>query len=295
MDYIGASLKEKMTKDKLSIDQSLNIIKQIGTALDFVHREGIVHRDVKPANIFLKDDEKAFLGDFGCAKSTISTQDGQQLTAGGSFIGSHTFMAKEQVNAAEVATSKSDVYALAVTFFNMLVDDDCMMKYRPRYDETFIRDIGSVKRYGINQHPSPLPHLSSVFPDVCPCFDKILVKATDNDPNQRYETVQEFTKELFKVYKKHDASFIDAKLDFTYQCVDNGRLKIALEEIEKVLEVYPWYLKALELKGEICKETENWNKLFDTVEAIHESEPSCPKVVEYSLLLEQRLGVNYAR
>ena len=95
----------------------------IAAALDFVHGNGVLHRDVKPANIFFDAFLKAYLGDFGIAKATGQSGRllrGDQLTGAMSAIGTTAYMAPEQFVAGEPATARADQYSLAVTVYEML-------------------------------------------------------------------------------------------------------------------------------------------------------------------------------
>ena len=89
--------------------------KQIASALQYAHNQGIIHRDIKPSNILLRDDHYAYLGDFGLAKSL---EGGSTITQTGNLLGTPEYMAPELVE--WPATSASDTYALGIVLYQML-------------------------------------------------------------------------------------------------------------------------------------------------------------------------------
>ncbi len=116
MEYIeGGTLKNRIQKG-LSAEQAVGILRQIASALGHAHRQGFIHRDVKPANILFRDDENAVLSDFGIAKSC---EDSAPLTATGLAIGTILYMSPEQAQG-KILDGRSDLYSLGLVFFEML-------------------------------------------------------------------------------------------------------------------------------------------------------------------------------
>jgi eukaryotic-like serine/threonine-protein kinase len=117
MELIDGEDLEKIIQDKepLSVEWKIDVIRQVCEGLAYAHRAGIVHRDVKPANILLQEDH-VFLTDFGLSKRVGS---GDDLTETGAVLGTVDYMAPEQVRGG-VVDARSDVYALGCMMFQML-------------------------------------------------------------------------------------------------------------------------------------------------------------------------------
>lgn len=116
MEYIeGGDLKERL-KQPITAAEAIDIIKKICSALDVAHRKGVVHRDVKPANILFKTNGEPLLTDFGIAKRLTMEQD---LTMTGVFLGSPNYMAPEQAENGSI-DGRADIYALGVILYEML-------------------------------------------------------------------------------------------------------------------------------------------------------------------------------
>ena len=150
MKYIeGRSLESVIIeRGKLEVDLARVILSQVGGALAFAHRKGVVHRDMKPANIMLEEDGWAIVTDFGIAK----VQEAQNLTATGTAIGTPHYMSPEQFHNKAV-TGTSDQYSLGVVAYEMLTG-------RKPFDGATYAEI-------ITQHLfEPPPDLRSVRPDI---------------------------------------------------------------------------------------------------------------------------------
>src|SRR5215213_10102148 len=115
----GGSLRERLQREgKLSVRDTLRIAQEVSTALDYAHRAGFVHRDVKPENILFADGH-ALLADFGVAR--VCCGDGEDpVTAAGIAIGTPEYMSPEQASGERDVDARSDVYALACVVYEML-------------------------------------------------------------------------------------------------------------------------------------------------------------------------------
>lgn len=180
MRYLrGGSLRDLIERQgKLQTDVAAKILDQIGSALTFAHRNGVVHRDVNPGNILLDEDGNAYLSDFGIAKEE-GADDG---TPDGAIVGTMAYLAPEQIRGAE-AGRQSDVYALGITLYEMLSG------LRPFADLT----LATLVYKHLNE---PLPLLDHNELNLPPAFNSIIQRATAKEPTERFEDALELVKEF---------------------------------------------------------------------------------------------------
>ena len=170
MKYIeGRSLESVIVeRGKLDVDLTRVILSQVGGALAFAHRKGVVHRDMKPANIMLEEDGWAIVTDFGIAK----VQEAQNLTATGTAIGTPHYMSPEQFHNKAV-TGASDQYSLGIVAYEMLTG-------RKPYDGATYAEI-------ITQHLfEPVPDLRSVRPDIPAPVAEAVMKMMAKEASARF-------------------------------------------------------------------------------------------------------------
>ncbi|HKW48732.1 MAG TPA: serine/threonine-protein kinase, partial [Gemmatimonadaceae bacterium] len=120
MPYVaGESLRQKLERERqLPIDEALSIARQIASAIDYAHSEGVVHRDIKPENILLVAGE-VLVADFGLARA-LDTAASTPLTESGIAVGTPTYMSPEQATGDSAVDGRSDIYSLACTLFEMI-------------------------------------------------------------------------------------------------------------------------------------------------------------------------------
>jgi serine/threonine-protein kinase len=181
MRYVaGGDLKALLSNaGPLDPEQALRILTPVGLALDAAHAHGLVHRDVKPANILVQRSatgsiEHVYLTDFGIAKDAAMLRSG--LTADGASIGTVGYMAPEQMEGREVS-AQTDQYALAVTFY------ECLAGRIP-----FQRELAE----GARPPQGPLEPLTHVRPGLPGELDEGIAKALSRDPADRYGSCEEF-------------------------------------------------------------------------------------------------------
>jgi eukaryotic-like serine/threonine-protein kinase len=178
----GGSLRDKLTRETtLSLDETLRITREVGAGLDYAHRSGFVHRDVKPENILFADDH-ALLADFGIAHVTHG-QNGQALTLGGLALGTPEYMSPEQAAGDTNIGIPGDIYGLACVIYEMLAGEPPFRGASPR----------ATMAKHVTEKPRPLRTLR---PD-CPLgVQHVLNRALAKDPAQRYASVSEFINAL---------------------------------------------------------------------------------------------------
>lgn len=167
----GPSLSERLRTRPLTIEQSLRLARRIARALGTAHRRGMIHRDVKPSNILLPDDDtdRAKLADFGI----VRTADRDRLTATGAGIGTPDYMAPEQVRGARELTPAVDVFALGCVLFKCLTGQSAF--HAPTVDAVLARIVMSHAprvRDLRDDVPAPVDELVGAmlasFPEVRP-------------------------------------------------------------------------------------------------------------------------------
>jgi len=120
MRYVeGRSLREVIERDgPLSPDRAVAVARQVASALEEAHRAGVIHRDLKPGNILLGEDDVAYVTDFGVARSV----GGDGLTRAGAVVGTPDYLSPEQI-AGDPADARTDLYALGIVLFEMLTGE----------------------------------------------------------------------------------------------------------------------------------------------------------------------------
>jgi eukaryotic-like serine/threonine-protein kinase len=192
MEYLeGETLAHRLRKGRLAFDQALQIGVEVGDALDKAHRHGIIHRDLKPGNIMLVK-AGAKLMDFGLAKpvqKVLAVASGpatptisESLTAKGTIIGTLQYMAPEQLQGEE-ADSRSDIFALGAVLYEMLTG-------RPAFAG---KNPASIIAVILTFDPLPVGQLQPMSP---PILEHALNRALAKDPDQRWQTAQDFAGEL---------------------------------------------------------------------------------------------------
>src|SRR4051812_4526041 len=127
----GGSLRDRLKREKrLTIDDTLRIAQEVGAALDYAHRNGFVHRDVKPENILFADDH-ALLSDFGIAH-VATPQGGPPLTLGGLALGTPEYMSPEQASGETQIGTPGDIYGLGCVVYEMLAGEPPFRGSTPR-------------------------------------------------------------------------------------------------------------------------------------------------------------------
>lgn len=179
MKYVeGSDLSSILSRLKregklMDVGRALKIMEQIASALDYAHRLGIIHRDVKPSNILLDTEDRALLTDFGLAlwQSVDKTH--------GTAFGTPRYISPEQALASERACAQSDVYSLAVVMFEILTGDMLFHADAPM----------QIALAHISEAPRPL---RQVNPNLPAAAEKLMLQALVKEPEDRPKTATEF-------------------------------------------------------------------------------------------------------
>jgi serine/threonine-protein kinase len=178
----GGSLRDRLNREKiLPIDDALRIVNEIGTALDYAHRNGFVHRDVKPENILFADDH-ALLADFGIAHIASTSAD-EPLTLSGFALGTPEYMSPEQASGETEIGVPGDVYGLACVFYEMLAGQPPLKGATPR----------ATMAKQVTEKPRPVRTLR---PDAPTGFERVLERALAKNPARRFSSITQFCEAL---------------------------------------------------------------------------------------------------
>jgi serine/threonine protein kinase len=184
MEYVdGPSCQYLLDRDgKLSVDDAVLIVYHIAQALDYLHANRVIHRDVKPDNIILSSEGMAKLSDFGLAKRRGGPDD---LTAATGGLGTSWYMPFEQAKSAEFADERSDIFSLGATFYHMLTGTVPF----PGENHAEIVARKQADRF------EPVSRANSALP---PALDPLLRKMLALDPRQRYASAKELIADIEK-------------------------------------------------------------------------------------------------
>ena len=191
--YLQAAKKNPLpTKRVIPLAATLRVICQVLDALDYAHRQNIVHRDIKPGNILVeKHSRRPLLTDFGIVK--VLNADAQASSV---VHGTPTYMSPEQILGMEV-DGRTDIYAVGTMLFQMLAGELPL--------PTFKNKIDLLKHKVMSKDNVFLKKLSEMNPVVGPDMDQIIHKSTAFDPARRYATCREFLDDLERYEKLHVA------------------------------------------------------------------------------------------
>ena len=177
----GTSLKEAIrASGRLRPAQAIAYTRQILSALRFAHRNGIIHRDIKPHNILIGPEERLKVTDFGIARAGAS-----QMTETGSIMGTAQYLAPEQARGAQV-TAAADLYSVGIVLYEMLTGEV------PFTGDTPVE----IAMKHLNEPPRPP---SSRAPGIPADLDRVVVRALAKSPDDRYASAEELDSDLARI------------------------------------------------------------------------------------------------
>ncbi|MBN9390645.1 MAG: protein kinase [Chloroflexi bacterium] len=179
----GDTLRDEMNRQPLSLERSAKVLNQVGAALNYANKQGIIHRDIKPSNVlFDAHNDRAVLSDFGIAKMLDNTAAG--LTGTNEGLGTPDYMSPEQANGSPL-DGRSDEYSLAAMAFELVT------RQTPFHADTPIAIV-------MGHLSKPVPSTRQLNHDIPPALDAVITKALSKSPNDRYPNVAEFVEAFQK-------------------------------------------------------------------------------------------------
>src|SRR5919206_3506536 len=184
MEYVdGHTLREIVkTQGPLSQQRVIEVMADVCAALDFSHKHGIIHRDVKPANIMINRAGAVKVMDFGIARAL---GEGQNVTQTAAVIGTAQYLSPEQARG-EAVDARSDVYAAGCVLFELIAGEPPFTGDSPV----------AVAYQHVREDPAPPSHQN---PDVSPALDAVVLKAMSKNPANRYQSAAEIRSDLVRV------------------------------------------------------------------------------------------------
>lgn len=167
----GHDLQTVLADGPLEPSRAVRIIEQVAMALHAAHKVGLLHRDVKPSNILLDENDFAYLIDFGIARAADETR----LTKSGNTIGTFQYIAPERLDVRTEEDARADIYSLACVLYECLTG-------RPPFAE---RTMAALVAAHLN---TPPPQPSTAQANVPTQFDPVVARGMAKDPDQRYAT-----------------------------------------------------------------------------------------------------------
>ncbi|MFI5252719.1 MAG: protein kinase [Bacteroidota bacterium] len=184
LEYIeGGTLRQKIKKQQLSVEEVLEYAVQITEGLAYAHKKEIVHRDIKTDNVMLTGDGKAKITDFGLAK----LKDTTKITKTGSTVGTAAYMSPEQVQNMDV-DHRSDIFSLGVVLYEMTTGE---LPFKAAHEAALMYEI---------MHSAPKP-ITEIRADISPEFERVVEKAMAKDIAGRYQTADALLLDLQAIRK----------------------------------------------------------------------------------------------
>lgn len=183
----GKTLRETLNvRGKFSFLEACDIMYQLCSAVWFAHQHGVIHRDIKPQNVFITVDGTVKLGDFGIA----TFQNSSHVTRSEVVVGSVHYLAPE-ISQGNQATPQSDIYSLGITFFELITG-------RVPFDDE------SAVTVALKHIKEKFPSVRKYNPKTPVINEKIIMKACNKNPYDRYKSVFDMRRDIERILREPD-------------------------------------------------------------------------------------------
>lgn len=199
MEFIdGTDLKKYIDiQGRVSPEKSIHIMHQVLSAVALAHKNRIIHRDIKPQNILIDNQDRIKITDFGIAVALSETS----ITQTNTLLGSVHYLSPEQARGS-MATSKSDIYALGIVLYELLSGKVPF-------------DGESAVSVALKHFQEPMPFIRESHPEIPQSLENVILKATAKEPMDRYATCEEMMADLdtcLNEERLHEAPFMPVSL-----------------------------------------------------------------------------------
>ncbi len=213
MEYIrGRTLKQMIAqRGSLSVSESIHIMMQLTSAISHAHSHHIIHRDIKPQNVLVKDDGTVKITDFGIAIAN----DAVQLTVNNAVMGSAHYLAPETAQGKD-ASEQVDIYSLGIVFYELLTGDVPFSGKTPT-------------EIAVKHLRQPIPYVRDFNQQIPQSVENIILKATAKNPEQRYKTAELMLEDLRHCMdwnKKNEDRLIFETPNITKVDVSDGHVQV---------------------------------------------------------------------
>jgi serine/threonine-protein kinase len=174
----GQNLRKKIESDPLELEEALRIATQVAEGLQIAHKKGVIHRDIKSANIMVTEDNQAKIMDFGLARMMGTTL----LTQEGAAMGTIAYMSPEQARGKEV-DHRTDIWSFGVVLYEMLTGE---LPFKGEHEQAVVYSIRKDKPRPITEVNAEIPH----------SIEQVAEKALEKDADKRYQQVDELLDDL---------------------------------------------------------------------------------------------------
>jgi len=243
--YIATEFLDGQTLDvalkqtgALPLPRVVKIVNQLASALEAAHQQSLIHRDVKPSNVFVNARDHVTLMDFGIVKAVSSTR----LTRTGLLVGTPDYMSPEQAEG-QALDGRSDLYSLAVVVYQMLTGQTPFTAPTPN----------AILYAHVNRPPTPLSHLNQAIP---PSVEAVVLRALAKKPADRFQSVAEFAAALEQAAGQASASLTAALYRDARQLALQGKLAEAQAKLDQLRQVNPAYPGLADLSAEIARQAQ---------------------------------------
>ncbi len=247
MEYLqGRTLDEFIDKNEpMSLAEKVSLMKQVGEGLQYAHGKGIIHRDVKPANIMVLNDGGVKLMDFGIAR--LLRDQGTRMTQHGKLMGTFAYMSPEQFEGKDV-DSLTDIFAYGVIYYHLITGQHPFRGPKGTADlAVLIRNVTTAEPLAV----------SARAPECPPTLEKIILKAIHKDRRQRYQSIDDIQYDVAPILNQLEADLAEQKTKEGENLLAEGRIEQARNVVREALRLAPANQHANDLRRKIQQQLES--------------------------------------